>query len=257
MEYESKQMTYGQMSLFDLVESASGVKLHTAMIEARSNFEPLAKSGVNSYFKSGNKEHRFSTLKDIEDAITGAYTAQSLSVRHQVLAVPMNGQLSNVLRTTIEHAPSGEFVSSIIAMENAGGPQNTGSQITYYRRYNLISLLNLESDDEDDGNAAQGNKGDKAAPKTKTPSRSYEVFGLDGKVDKTFTDWNSFTKAIQPIDKFSHSEAWVTEQCKMLKEVSAWAKSQTKDQDDKVAALLGKLSDAAGKLKTEIEGQDT
>lgn len=126
MEYETKQMTYGQMSLFDLVESASGVKLHTAMIEARSNFDPLAKSGVNSYFKSGNKEHRFSTLKDIEDAITGAYTAQSLSVRHQVLAVPMNGQLSNVLRTTIEHAPSGEFVSSIIVMENAGGPQNTG-----------------------------------------------------------------------------------------------------------------------------------
>ena len=160
--------------------------------------------------------------------------------------------LQNALRTTLEHKESGEFISSVMAMDATSGPQGNGSQISYFRRYNLLSLLNLEADDEDDGNAAQGNKGEDAAPKTKMPSRSYEVFGLDGEVARTFTDWNSFSKSIHPLDRYKHSDIWCKAQVQMLDEVRKWAIEQIKGQDVKVQKSLSKLHDAAQKLKGEI-----
>jgi len=252
MEYENNVTQSGQISLFNLIESASGAKLLAALDEARNEYKPLEKSGVNSYYKTGSKEHRFSTLKDIENAVELAHFTKNLHIRHQVIAVQTANGLQNALRTTLEHKESGEFISSIMAMDATSGPQGNGSQITYYRRYNLLALLNLEADDEDDGNAAQGNKGDKAAPQTKMPSRSYEVFGLDGKVARTFTDWNSFSKSIHPLDRYKHSDIWCKAQVQMLDEVRKWVNEQRKGQDEKVQKNLTKLHDAAQKLKGEI-----
>lgn len=254
MEYDNNVQKSGLMSLFNLTESATGAKLQAAMFKARQEFRPLAKSGINSYFKSGKDPHRFSTLKDVEDAIGDAFGAHGLAVRHQVIAVEIGDALNNALRTTIEHGESGEFISSIIAMEQAGGPQQTGSQITYYRRYNLISLLNLEADDEDDGNLAQGNKGRGADEiQTKNPSRSYEVFDLDGKVSRTYTDWASFKKAIDPINKFSHSATWCAAQSDMLDDVIRWAASQKDGANEKTSKALDGLSKQAADLKGSIE----
>ena len=252
MQYENNAPQSGQISLFSLIESASGAKLLAALDEARKEYKPLEKSGVNSYFKSKKGEHRFSTLKDIQNSVEEAHRAQNLHIRHQVIAVQTANGLQNALRTTLEHKESGEFISSVMAMDATSGPQGNGSQISYYRRYNLLSLLNLEADDEDDGNAAQGNKGENAAPKTKMPSRSYEVFGLDGKVARTFTDWNSFSKSIHPLERYKHSDSWREAQGQMLDEVCKWANDQKKGQDEKIQKSLTMLHDAAHKLKGEI-----
>ena len=161
MEYENRQGTFGPRSLFDLTESDKLGNLLKALYDARQEYQPLSKSGVNAYFKSNNKEHRYSTLKDVEEAVEGALQSHDLHLRHQIVAVETAQGLGSILRTTLEHIPSGEFMSSIIAMESTGGPQATGSQITYYRRYNILSLLNLEADDEDDGNEGMiGIRGD-------------------------------------------------------------------------------------------------
>mgnify|MGYP003133418525 CR=1 FL=1 len=251
MEYENKPARFGPISLFDLHESSKGENLQAALKAAYLEFAPLAKSGVNKFFKTDGKPHLFSTLKDIEDATSESLIKNNLMIRHQVIPVTMGNDLQNILRTTIEHTPSGEFFSSMIAMDNTGGPQSNGSQVTYFRRYNLICLLNLEADDEDDGNAAQGNKGEKAAPTTKTPQRSYELYDVNGKQKSNYTSWKSFKKALE-IEKYAHSEKWREKQIAMLQELRQWALIEKKSADDKAKEHLHSLSEACLRYLNEI-----
>jgi hypothetical protein len=58
--------------------------------------------------------------------------------------------------TDIRDIESNTFVTSEIEI-NTTKPQDKGSEITYYRRYNLLSLLDLEVED-DDGKTAQDSK---------------------------------------------------------------------------------------------------
>lgn len=57
--------------------------------------------------------------------------------------------------TTITNTKTGISVESSIKLPDNVKPQDLGSAITYYRRYSLVSLLALESED-DDGQKAQG-----------------------------------------------------------------------------------------------------
>lgn len=64
--------------------------------------------------------------------------------------------LSNVdgkpaITTIIVHGK--DMISETIVMPEDPNPQKMGSTITYYRRYGIVSILCLESED-DDGNAA-------------------------------------------------------------------------------------------------------
>lgn len=51
---------------------------------------------------------------------------------------------------------TGDILSSSLQLSEYKDPQKTGSEITYYRRYTLQSLLGLQADD-DDANRASGN----------------------------------------------------------------------------------------------------
>nr|MBP9898574.1 ERF family protein [Gemmatimonadales bacterium] len=60
------------------------------------------------------------------------------------------------LVTELIHAESGESINSYASVVCAepNNPQKVGSAITYYRRYSLLTLLNLTPEEDDDGNAA-------------------------------------------------------------------------------------------------------
>lgn len=55
-------------------------------------------------------------------------------------------------------ACNGLHIQSSILLPNLDDPQKMGSAITYYRRYSLVSLLNLESEDDDGKLAAEPKK---------------------------------------------------------------------------------------------------
>lgn len=57
------------------------------------------------------------------------------------------------ITTEITDTESGESVKSSFPVHGSK-PQEIGSSITYARRYNLTALLNLDIDEDDDGNAA-------------------------------------------------------------------------------------------------------
>jgi len=131
-------------------------KVLEAIERAKLEFEPLEKNGQNNFFKTQNGEpHKFSTLADIHKASTKSLLNFGLSVNYQC---EYNDGL-NFLKTIITHLSSGQSISStsIIGHSNST-PQQIGSGITYFRRYHIQAMLNLEADFEDDGNQASGNR---------------------------------------------------------------------------------------------------
>lgn len=62
--------------------------------------------------------------------------------------------------TTLGHAESGEYMESEFPVFGSK-PQEIGSSISYARRYNLLALLDIPTED-DDGNDAN------TAPRTKS-----------------------------------------------------------------------------------------
>jgi hypothetical protein len=55
----------------------------------------------------------------------------------------------NSVCTIIQDIESERHIESSIQLSEWTKPQDKGSEITYYRRYNLLSLLDLEVEDDD------------------------------------------------------------------------------------------------------------
>lgn len=130
-------------------------KILQAIEVARKDFKELKKSGENNFFKSkAGEPHRFSTLDDIANACKEALDQQQVSISY----ICEYNEGLNFLRTVLTHIPSGQYLSSTSVIGNQNSrPQEVGSGITYFRRYHIQAMLNLEADFEDDGNQASGN----------------------------------------------------------------------------------------------------
>lgn len=59
------------------------------------------------------------------------------------------------LRTTLIDTEDDTQVQGFLPFLGATKPQEVGSNLTYYRRYSLVTMLGLE-DEDDDGNKASG-----------------------------------------------------------------------------------------------------
>ena len=130
-------------------------KLLEALENAKQNFNTLEKSGKNNFFKTQNGVHTYSTLEDIFKSCKDALCKNKLSL-HYTLNFEDNIQY---LTTTITHIDTDESIKSKSAIGTIQStPQQIGSGITYFRRYHIQSMLNLEADFDDDGNIASNVK---------------------------------------------------------------------------------------------------
>ncbi len=122
-----------------------GKELALALLGFQSESLDIKKSADNPFFKS-----KYAPLDEIIPAIR-----QSLKKHGLVfLQIP---QGADELTTTIIHAPSGQSISGTLKMTpKDSSPQGHGSAITYARRYALVSMLGLNTEGDDDGNAASG-----------------------------------------------------------------------------------------------------
>lgn len=157
-------------------------ELLTAKIAAQQAFEPLGKSGVNTFFNN----RPYSTLTDMLAACEAALAANQLNVTQTVEVV--DGQPRLV--TYLYHTNGACLRSDIPISSKAGDPQSMGSWLTYMRRYGLAAMLGLESEMDDDGNAGAGNgkkeqqkkeppKPPQAPPKTEPPKPAEKKTGLN------------------------------------------------------------------------------
>ena len=128
-----------------------------ALVDFQSSVSKVAKESNNPFFKS-----KYASLANILDTIQKPLSECGLAISQ----FPDG----NALTTILLHADSGEWMESSYVMPVAkqNDPQAMGSAMTYARRYALGSILNLNIDDDDDGEKAMGRqipKKDELTPK--------------------------------------------------------------------------------------------
>ena len=112
--------------------------------DARPNFKPVVR---NASGQVGTRSYNYADLNTVVDAVELALGQQGVGIRNEV-----NAQCV-VTRLVALDDPS-SFVTSAVPLPEGLTPQQTGSAITYFRRYNLVALLNLQTESDDDGSAA-------------------------------------------------------------------------------------------------------
>lgn len=133
-----------------------------ALVAAQADFPQLERSKtvtVRGMNRKTGREYEYTFAYAPFDAIIAAVRpvlAQHKLAISQALS-HLDGQLA--LRTVILHE-SGERIEDVcpIPVGPDATSQEVGSAITYLRRYALCAILGLVAEDDDDGNAASGNR---------------------------------------------------------------------------------------------------
>ena len=117
-------------------------KLLTALSKAQGAFTSVAKDDLNYYDKS------YSTIASVMHTVRKPLADNGLSITQHIV--------NEHLITFLGHA-SGQYMQSAkkIIFKDISNAQAEGSGISYARRYALMSVLGLASED-DDGNQASG-----------------------------------------------------------------------------------------------------
>ncbi len=144
--------------------------LNLALAKARGEFPSIPKTKTAHVKLKDNKgeySFKFADLSDVMDAVKDALSKYELAVTHTTGP----GRESLILETSIRHS-SGEMIRSLMPMPfMEGRPQDWGSMLTYLRRYLVSAMLGIASDEDDDGNAAQGNQRDLQDSKKKVDQK--------------------------------------------------------------------------------------
>ena len=122
-------------------KSESIKNIASALIKFNSQMDKVAKTSENPFFKS-----KYAALPEILDAIKQPLIESGLVLTQ----LPDE----NGLTTLLMHE-SGEWIEATGIMHPVkSDPQSIGSAITYQRRYAIGAILNLNIDEDDDGNKA-------------------------------------------------------------------------------------------------------
>ncbi len=123
-------------------------ELLTALSNAQAKVENAKKLSKNPHFKSN-----YADLATIWDVIREPLTSEGLSV----LQLPCEAPDGRVGLLTIVGHKSGQSISErfYLALKDSSNPQQAGSAFTYMKRYALLGVAGIASED-DDGNAATG-----------------------------------------------------------------------------------------------------
>lgn len=142
--------THRTRRILTMETSETTKEISVALLKFHKEVGKILKTESNPFFKS-----KYASLATILDVVSKPLNDNGLIV----LQFPTG--LYN-LTTRLQHE-SGEFMQSTYEMQPVKhSPQDAGSVITYQRRYALGAILNLNIDEDDDGNkASQGDKLDK------------------------------------------------------------------------------------------------
>jgi len=142
--------------------------------------------------------YKYATLSQIQDKFSDELQAQKLLVIHYIK--------DNEVVTEIRDTESEWFVKSSIQMNDDVKAQDKGSEITYFRRYNLLSLLDLEVEDDDGKKATESKKFE--GKKTDTDNLPWIADENISNLKKLTNEWQSFTiKDIRAKYKVSKANA--------------------------------------------------
>jgi len=109
---------------------------------ARVNFKPIIKDRENSFFKN-----KYAPVDNVIEAVQGALASEGV----RITSIPQLKDGVFTLSVRLVNIDTEEFEESIMPL-TIGKPQEQGIAITYARRYAITSMLNLCTEDDNDGN---------------------------------------------------------------------------------------------------------
>lgn len=148
------------------------MSIYAKIYEAKKEIGKISKDSTNPFYKS-----KYFDINQLLEHVEPILQKNGLLVLQPII--------KNIVTTEIIDIESGEKVSSELELTNQNDPQKRGSEITYYRRYTLGSLLGLQAED-DDGNST--------VKKETKPS-------ITKKEDETPVIWLSETQLNQAMEK--------------------------------------------------------
>lgn len=96
--------------------------------------------------------HKYANLLAVYEAVEDALHQHNIFIWHfaEVLSKSDGSDNESVLHTRLIHAPTGQFVQDTRSLKSEKpGNQAVGSANTYMRRYAVLSLCALETEDDD------------------------------------------------------------------------------------------------------------
>lgn len=149
--------------------------IYAKLLNAKKNIGKVQKNAKNPHFKNN-----YTDINALIEAVEPILLENDLLLLQPVI----NGKVI----TQIIDVETGEKIESILELDGNLNPQQRGSQITYYRRYTLQSILSLQTTD-DDGNMAS------VPQKPLMSEKQYESFIERLQSDKSIIDKarNQFT----------------------------------------------------------------
>jgi hypothetical protein len=138
--------------------SESIKNLAKALVLAKIKMEAPHKNKTNPHFKN-----KYADLSAVKESYQTALGETGLSVVSALALIDSTLTLS----TSLVHGETGEWIASDYPIPAGLKPQETGSAVSYGRRYNVCALLDIVAEDDDDGEAAQ--KGAEKAAKVEQP----------------------------------------------------------------------------------------
>lgn len=114
--------------------------INKALFELKKEIGKMTKDSTNPFFKS-----KYFDINQLLEHVEPLAAKNGLLILQPIL----DGKVI----TEITHVDSGEKKTSELILSNIQDPQKVGSEITYFRRYTLSSLLGIQAED-DDGNKA-------------------------------------------------------------------------------------------------------
>lgn len=150
-------------------EGGLGV-MFAALAKAQLNFKPV-KADVNVTVQTrekGTYNFSYAPLENVLAACVPALNAEGFFFS-QPLYSAADGE-GYVLRTCLMHASGGMIEVQTYIPRPEGRIQDLGSAITYQRRYVAQALFGVNSEEDDDGAQASGDKATRQAPRAPQPS---------------------------------------------------------------------------------------
>lgn len=143
-------------------------QLATALAAAQGEFtNPERNRDVEVKMKSGGTyTFAYATFDAIIEMVRPPLAKHGLMITQPCSLV----EHCAIVTTRLAHK-SGQWIEDEISwgvLEN-DGPQQLGSILTYLKRYSLVGMLGIASEEDDDGNAASGNQAE-SKPRAKLPA---------------------------------------------------------------------------------------
>ena len=145
------------------MQSDSIAKLVSALVKVQSQIRGYKEDSTNPFFSS-----KYGDLSSVWSAIREPLTGNGLCV---IQAMEGHDDGRQILRTVLAHE-SGEWIDGHIAIKpSKDDPQQTGSAITYARRYALAAIVGIAPEDDDAESATDHRSTKDWAAQKSTPEK--------------------------------------------------------------------------------------